>query len=224
MAIPGFGREMIKSMRRRGQLALAFGGRDASARSWFLPIDAVALLLSAALAEVYGATMAAQLVRVFGDVVLNVVAEADDNPAIDALFAVTDFVAPDGRRAHLACGAREGDAVTAIAAQVARSPAAAGFVTERITMINVSHLIRTVRINAARIGVDLVAPFMPAPASAEFQHLMEPFTTLPAGIIEARSCRQRELAARRVGAQARARAMGGRVATGHRKQPLMQAA
>jgi hypothetical protein len=69
--------DALKSMRRRGQIALAFGRSDAFRSLWYLPVDAVAMLLTMALAKVYGAGIAAQMVRMFGGAWLTVVAQAE---------------------------------------------------------------------------------------------------------------------------------------------------
>jgi hypothetical protein len=208
--------EALKSMRRRDHVALAFGRRDALASSWYLPVDAVGIHLTTALAKVYGATLAAQMVRTFGDVLLTVVAQAEADFASDAHFAVVDFVnETDGRSAHLACGARDATP-EAVAAMVARSPAAQGYVVARINVVNVSHVIRVIRTTAARHGIDLTARFLPAPDSDEFQGLMQPYAQQETGIVERSARRKREAIARRIGEQARARAMGGRISVGGR--------
>jgi hypothetical protein len=107
----------------------------------YAPHDAVALMLSSTLARTYGAGLAASLMRAFGNVLLVVLAQAEAS-ATDVAFAVIDLVHDDGRRAYLCSGD----------AELGNSPAAQGFVAERVTTVNVSRIIRAVRDGAARIG------------------------------------------------------------------------
>jgi hypothetical protein len=76
-AITGINAEALKSQRRRGLCAFAFGSADASARCRYVPADVVAVMLTKDLAQVYGAKQAARLVVMFGDVVLRGIAEAE---------------------------------------------------------------------------------------------------------------------------------------------------
>ena len=77
LQIAGIGDEALKSMRRRHQIALAFGGDDSVAAKMYLPVDAVALMLSSTLARTYGASLAASLVRASADMVLIAGAQAE---------------------------------------------------------------------------------------------------------------------------------------------------
>ncbi|WP_407174435.1 hypothetical protein [Bradyrhizobium sp. STM 3562] len=213
--------EAWKSMQRRGEIALAFGDCRASASRWYTPVDAVAILLVLELAKTYGAGVAASFARAFADTLLNVIAEAEHGP-IDALFVMVDLIREaDGTRGHLACGAHAAS-LAMIGAEVANL--APGYTIERVTAINVNQITRTVRANAARLGVDLSGPFMPAPGSTEFTEIMAPFAELPTGMVEASARRKRESAIRRVSERVRQRAMGGRIIHGQRKQPQMQVA
>lgn len=207
LLITGHTEHGFKTKLRRDQWGIAYGGRDAGARTWYGPEDAVAVHLVSALAKAHDAATAARMARVFGDVILTTIAKAEADVTADAHFAVVDFVGQDGKRAYLACGARDATPAT-IAAELAKSPAARGGVAERIITINVSHLIRIVRANAARIGIDLTTPFLPPPESAEFRELMAPYAELPGGIVEMRAAKKRDAIAGKIGARVRARAMG----------------
>lgn len=197
----------FKTKLRRDQWGLAYGGRYTGARAWYGPEDAVAVHLISTLAKAYGGNTAALMTRVFGDVVLAAIAKAEGDCTVDAHFAVVDFIAPDGQRAYLACGAHDATPET-IAAELAKSYLVHGFVAERVIMVNISHLIRTVRTNAAQLGIDLTVPFLPAPESDEFLELMSPYAELPGCIVELRNVKQRDAMARKIGARVRARAMG----------------
>ncbi|MGY3346969.1 MULTISPECIES: hypothetical protein [unclassified Bradyrhizobium] len=90
-----------------------------------------------------------------------------------------------------------------------------GYVADEINIVNVSHLIRTVRIKAARNRIDL---FLPAPDSIEFAEMMQPYATLEGGIVTQEVMMRRDRAAQHIGAQVRALAAG-RGAVGREARP-----
>jgi len=100
-AITGANTEALKSQRRRGQCAFAFGSTDASARCRYVPADVVAVMLTKDLAQVYGVKHAARLVIMFGDVVLRAIALSKADTTTGVMISVAD-VARDDRRGHLA--------------------------------------------------------------------------------------------------------------------------
>jgi hypothetical protein len=194
----------------RHQAVGAFGRDLVLASEWHCPADAVAHRLAKTLGESYGLTTAASLVRVFGHVALSVIAQADADRTKDAAFAVVDLVhATTGKRAFMACGFRE------------PIEAVEGYITERITTVNLSYIIRTVRGVAARHGlVGFDAPFMYAPTSSEYAVVMAPYVeAITSDVVEEAGMRKAEGVARRVGAQARAIAMGGSPSVGSRRAP-----
>jgi hypothetical protein len=91
-----------------------------------------------------------------------VIAQAEVDRSNDAAFAVVDLIhATTGRRAFTACGFRE------------PVEGVEGYITERITTVNLSYIIRTVRAVAARHQlVGFSAPFMFAPTSTEYAVVM----------------------------------------------------
>jgi hypothetical protein len=197
--ICGLGPEQMKSLRRRGQFGRAFGANTAFASDWYLPVDAVGVMLTAGIAQAYDMTTAAQITRAFGDAWLAAVAAADADTEIDSTLAVADLIRKDdGQRALLAWCA--GHAVTALA----MSPESNGYTVERVTVTNISSIVRAVRANAARLDLDLSAPFMPAPGSDDFQEIVAPYAAIEAGPVEVRALKKAEAAARRLGEQARA--------------------
>jgi hypothetical protein len=163
-AITGINAEALKSQRRRGQCAFAFGSSDASARCRYVPADVVAAMLAKELAQVYGAKQAARLVIMFGDVVLRAIAEAEADTT-DVMFTVADVARDDRRAAHIAYIGRNGDA-----AEVADDHA-----IERVVSVNVTRTIRTVRTSASAEHIDLSGSFMPPPDSDGFAEIMSPF-------------------------------------------------
>jgi hypothetical protein len=204
-AITGTNTEALKSQRRRGQCAFAFGSADASARCRYVPADVVAVMLTKELAQTYGAKQAARLVIMFADVVLRAVALSEADTTTDLMISVAD-VEHDGRHGHLAYIGRNADA-----AEVADD-----YIIERVVSVNVTRTIKTIRACASAEHIDLSGAFMPVPGSAEFDEIMSPFAKLPSGIVEISAFRQRVAAARRAGERARLIAMGGRVAAGNR--------
>jgi hypothetical protein len=203
--------EAYRSRYRRDQIATAFGGKVLS-DSWCLPVDAVGLKLAENLSKAYGAGTAAMLVRVFGQVWLAAVAQGDADRLKHAMFSIVDLIREsDGRLAYLACHHATPEIIDAGAAKAAL---AEGYTIERVNTVNISRIVRLVRANAAWIGLDLSAPFMPAPTTPEFEALMAPYTEPGNGLVEVRAIKKREALARRIGEQVRARAMGG---IGHRK-------
>jgi hypothetical protein len=197
----------LRSLRRRGQIALAFGQRHAFDSLTYLPLDAVAMLLRGTLAKSYGQTEAAQFVRIYGDVWAQVVAEAEADFKTDVSFCIVDFEREnDGKKATMAAGARDATPEQ-IAAAVANTPEAQGFVAVRINCVNLSHLIRAIRTSAAKHGINLTMPFMPPPGSEDFQKLFEPYVEArDAAIVQVRDRRRREVLARQAGEKARAAA------------------
>jgi len=138
----------------------------------------------------------------------------DANPlpwqAATVFFAVIDLVhATTGRRAFVAAGFRE------------PIEAVEGYITERITTVNLSYIIRTVRAVAARNGlVGFDAPFMYAPTSPEYAVVMAPYAEATSSDVVAESeMRKAEATARRAGMQSRGLAMGGSTSVGGRRAP-----
>jgi hypothetical protein len=199
LRLTDIGSEAAKSMRRRRQIALAFAADNIVAGAMYTPMDAVCLMLSSALAKGCGATMAASLIRAFADVVLIVVADAETGTT-DVLLAVADLVHSDGRRAYLACGA---DAMIELAT-------AKGFTIERATTVNISAIIRSIRANEARVGIDLSGSFLPAPTMIGFTDMVKQFQAAPMGVtVETKFLRKRDALARKLGTQVRMQLIGG---------------
>lgn len=221
LAITGIDKQMLKSLRRRDALALAWGRGEVYESLNYLPLDAVGMLLTLELGKAYGSkgdkgyAEVAAMIRVHADVWARVVAEAERDyktrPDFNVRFCIVDFVRDsDGKRAHLAGGSRDTDD-EAIARAIVASPQAKGYIPTRITCANVSRLLVEIRTNAEANGIELHEPFsfMPDPDSAEFSALMQPFEEAKAGaIIEVQSRKKREAMVRKIGDQVRARVSG----------------
>ncbi|MBV9543133.1 MAG: hypothetical protein JOY61_02005 [Chloroflexi bacterium] len=200
--------ESMKSAHHRHQVAAAFGRDTAHTSEWHTPADAVAVRLAAAIADAYGTTRAASMTRIFSHVLLATVSQAEHRSA-DAPICFVDLIREsDGKRAYTAFGG----------AGSLPEPVE-GFTVERSTTVNVSFLIRAVRVAAARnrlVGFD--APMMPAPDSTEYAVIMAPYAeaALP-DVVEEVGMKKAEMAARRAGSLSRSIAMGGTVKAGARK-------
>ena len=216
-AITGVNTEALKSQRRRGQCAFAFGSTDASARCRYVPADVVAVMLTKDLAQVYGVKHAARLVIMFGDVVLRAIALSKADTTTGVMISVAD-VARDDRRGHLAF--LTGTLGADVGANVRNADVADAYIVERVVSVNVTRAIRMIRASASAEHIDLSGAFMPVPGSVEFDEIMSPFGELSGAIVETSAFRKRESAMRKAGERARLIAMGGRVAAGGHKQPL----
>ena len=171
----------FKALRIRKQLALAFGRSDAYASLSYVKLDGVALML----AESHGRQFAAQVVRVYWDIWGAVVAHAESDASQAAKFCVVDFTTKDGKAAHLVCGAG-GISDEEIAAKIAATPQAGGAEAKRIVCVNLTRLIRFMRENGARHGINLIdSPFLPAaPDDQRTIDLLTPWAEARARAIE----------------------------------------
>jgi hypothetical protein len=209
LTLTGTSFEKFKSLRRREQIALAFGRRHAAASLSYIPADCVGMLLVATLGKAYGdkLTFPAQLVRVYGDTWLECVARAEAergsaNPR-DVNFCVIDLEREsDGKTGHMVAGST-GMAPEQTAFTV-RQPE--GWVQARINCVNVSVLIRRIRRAAVEEQIDLNAPFMPPPGTDEYKKLMECdyFKRRDQLFTDSKTIKLREAAAAKYGDQARA--------------------
>jgi hypothetical protein len=222
LAITDTNKEMLKSLRRRNALALAWGRGEVYESLKYLPLDAVGMLLVRDLGKNYsskyegGYCEVAAMIRVHCDVWARVVAEAERDYKkggkgwLLARFCIVDFVrATDGKRAHLVGGSRD-TSDEAIANAMAQSPEAKGFIPTRITCTNIAQLLLEIRTNAAAHDIELHQPysFMPDPESDEFKELMQPFEEAKASaIVEVQNRKKQEALMRKIGDQVRSRAL-----------------
>jgi hypothetical protein len=174
----------FKALRIRKQLALAFGRSDAYASLSYVELDGVGLLLADALAESHGRQFAAHAVRVYWDIWGFVVARAEADPSQAAKFCIVDFMTKSGKAANLVCGAGGVISDEEIAAQLAATPQAAGAEATRIVCVNLTRLIRFMRENGARHGINLMGPFLPWPDDQRTIDLLAPWTEARARAIE----------------------------------------
>lgn len=171
MAAAALSVENLKAYRRRDQIALAFGRRDAFASLQYLEIDAVSVLLADELAVSFGRTMAAQLTRVHCDKWAEVVAvsEATKSPAY---FWVGEFE-KGGKRSHLVAGAATSD-VNVVRQKMQAQ--ARGYQYVRVIPVDVTEIIARVRANAESAGFKMRDPFLPAPDSKAFADIFDNYS------------------------------------------------
>ena len=162
--------EQLKVLRRRGQIACAFGRREAFQSLGFVALDCVATVLADRLATVFERTQAALLTRLHFDIWARVVAAAETDPAAPAFFAVAEFVDRKGRRTHVALGTRTDDPA-AIKRDVDR---ATGLSTIHTVAVDVGGVIADVRANASAAGYDFAAPFLPPPGE-KLDEILAPY-------------------------------------------------
>lgn len=200
--------DALQSLRRRNQIGLAFGRGVAAASLSYVAADTVGMILAATLGRSHGQTMAAQIVRLRFDAWGHVVAEADARPERDAFLVVVDLERnTDRAAAHFVAGATDVTSPEALAADIVRNmPAARGFTATRVISVNISRLMRFIRAQGVRHGIDLSHAFLPPPDSDTFRDLMSPYVEMrDAAIIEVRNRAKREALAERLGDAARER-------------------
>jgi len=151
--------QRLLSLRRRDQLALAFGRREVFKSLRYLAVDAVGMLIAEELARIFDRTFAASIVRVWWDRWLAAVARAEHRRG-PWLFHVVESVDHKGRHIHFCCHGGFGDSEEAMR-QVGLQLRADGYEPLRVVSINVSQIIQRVRRNARRAKLDLSAAFLP---------------------------------------------------------------
>jgi hypothetical protein len=172
LALAGLTKQQVKTLRRRDQLALAFGRRDAYSTLNYIELDAVAVLLVEELARSFDKTVAAQIVKLHADIWGFGVAESETSKSV--FFIVAEFVDSVGRRTHLAGCSRTADAEQ-IRKGFAKQPYAAGHEFARAVVVPLSRLLERVRINAKQAGIDVSGPFLPPPGDHRFKEIFAPY-------------------------------------------------
>jgi hypothetical protein len=162
--------ESLKTLRRRDQLALAFGRRHCYESLSYVELDAAAIMLADILTKTYGRDIAAQIVRVHCDKWAEAVALFEVDYSTPGVFVVADFKTRDGQDGHLTVATNTTD-IEAIAKALKSHPAAFGHNLHRITMVDMAPLIRFVQETGAGHDIDLTARWVPEYGSPEFAEL-----------------------------------------------------
>ena len=198
---------MLKALRRREQLALAFGQRHAYGSMRYLDVDAVALLLNQALAQKFKRDMAAHLTRIHFGTWGKAVATAEAHRDQPAFFYVIQFLNEHGKAAPLTAAVNLDDQA-AVIRQVEASPQAKGHTYVKHDVVDIQRLIRFIRLKGERLGLDQDMAFMPPPGSPEYKALVAPFEDLVAKAIDnVRTMKGKEALVTKVGEQTRRLAM-----------------
>ncbi len=207
MAAAGWDLQALRTLRRRGQVALAFGRSDVYASLSYIELDAVAACLADDLAQSFDRTFAAQLVRVHCDEWAASVARAETSPT-PTFFAVIEYEPvgrAKGKRSHLVCSASTPDAQQ-IALAASLTPQAASYEVVRVVIANISRIVARVRENAKRAGFDLSDPFLPPPDSPQFKAIFKSYSEIRDHAVASVMANRKDKAdlARRAGLLARA--------------------
>jgi hypothetical protein len=201
MAAAGLTSQLLKTLRRRDQLALAFGRRDVYASLNYIELDAVAVGLVDDLSASFDRTFAAQLIRTHCDVWAHVIAQSESTKG-PHFFAVVEFERR-GQVSHLVAGASTGDPQQ-IMFNVSAQPQAAGYEPLRTIAVNVTHVTKRVRANARRGGFDFSNRFLPPPGDPRFSEIFEPYKEARDRAVATVKARNHEELARSAGVMARA--------------------
>jgi hypothetical protein len=163
----------LVSLRRRDQIACAWGRNAAYLPLGYFEIDAVAMALVQVLGHLLEKTRAARLVRREFDIWAQVVANAEYSRA-PAFFTFVELLDKRGQELSIACGTTTDDP------QLIKKMAdkMTGAMTRRTHAINMHGVITDVRANAKRAGYLLNDPFLPPPGSNELAELLAPFKTV----------------------------------------------
>ncbi|WP_025036212.1 hypothetical protein [Bradyrhizobium sp. DOA9] len=219
LALTGTPFQKFQTLRRRDQIAMAFGRRTAAASLDYIPADCVGMMLVDALGEAYGGklTFPAQLVRVYGDTWLECVAHAEaglmETNAQDVSFCVIDCEREsDGKAGHMVMGTMGNNEQTlSVVQHMMQQP---GWFQRRMNCVNVSLIIRRIRRAANDYNehkpveeqIDLSTPFMPFPGTDEYKTLMDAdyFKQRDKAVDEVNKLKRREQDAAKFGDKARA--------------------
>ena len=194
----------LRSLRRRDQVALALGKADAYSGPPYLAVDGVALLLAGTLAQSYDRTFAAQLVRTYWPLWMDVVSHGETTRK-PAQFCLVDFVR-NGKTSTLACGAATATIdFDAIVGELSTKQMD-GAEPERVTCVNVTRLCTFLRKNVAVHGIDMLDPFLPPPTDPDLRKLLDEGSREIDGLIVVmqQKNKSQEAVARRAGDTARA--------------------
>lgn len=207
LAAAGLNMQALLSLRRRHQLALAFGRAEAFKGLGYVEVDAVGPTLTRQLnARGMDRTMAAQIVRVHWPVWLRAVAiveaEFRKRAVEPVFFTVIDFVNSHGAGSHIAAAGTlaQADQIAAAALKIAHGSRPVGS-----TAVSVTDALLEVRRNAADAGFDWLDDFLPPLGNPHLEKLLhDGEDMLDRAIATARTQKAKEELARRAGLIARA--------------------
>jgi hypothetical protein len=152
-----------RSLMRRKQVALAFGGAIAPERGRFLDLDAACIRAALDFAPGLGVDVSSSLIRMYSDEVVTAVAQADAET--EPVFLVAAEFLKKGRPAYSMTHGLLPEFGGLTSANAKHIP-------DRMFFVNATSLLARVRANAKRANIDLSAPFFPPPNSQEYQQML----------------------------------------------------
>jgi hypothetical protein len=144
----------------RQETALAFGIERRLAGGKLLDLDAAAMILVDELTPAFGRRYAATIVRAHSDTWLKGVGRADTMTE-PMYFLVAEYGEPIKGATHAIRNSMRVAVATFGEFKDYNDPKA--HFPARVTMVNISNVLKRVRANAAKVGVDLSGPFFPPP-------------------------------------------------------------
>ena len=208
MKASGLTPQLVKTLRRRGQIALAWGRSDIYTSLLYFEVDVLGHELNQALASpgAFKRDFAANIVRLHFDQWGGAAAHAHVSTT-PVYFNVAEMVRPaDPKTRHHLTGAMTTDEPIAIKRAVEAQPQARGFVVVRTMGVNMTGLIADVRAKAKAAGLDFSDPFLPPPDHPAYAEIFGPYVKARDEAIEvAKSMtpRGREKLAEKTGAEGR---------------------
>ncbi len=170
-AIAETNRSTFASLVSRGEGALAFGVGAPLAGGHFVAADAAVVLMAYELHPAFGRKYASTILRGHADKVLWCLGKADTTSE-PVFFGVAEY--GDVQIKHTSSRAfRDQLRVGPLVFSEFKGFGPAIQQPERVTLINVSNIVRRVRANGKREGIDLSAPFFPPPGDAVADKIIE---------------------------------------------------
>jgi hypothetical protein len=161
---------------KRNETVLAFGLERKLAGGVYLDLDAVAMLLVDELTSALGRKIATTIVRSHSDTWLRAVARVDTTRE-PVFFVVSEYGEPSR---HPYFGGRSLRDKQRVGQTTMTEGDRKGFadnpdveVPERVTWINVTSILRRIRVRAVKIGLDLSDPFFPPETDPTAKKLLD---------------------------------------------------
>jgi hypothetical protein len=158
----------FKTVRRRRQVALAWGLSEQIPYGKYTEADAVALRLLADMGEPVGLTRAAEVMRVWNDSWLEAIVDADGlkSETVYLVYIEYDSGTPNERCAI-------GHTTLSLIQKPGMFENPSGKTPPtKMVFLNITATLQKVRANAAKIGLDLSAPFLPARGDPRFEKMI----------------------------------------------------
>jgi hypothetical protein len=163
LAASGVTAQGWRSLMRRKQVALAFGAAMAPERGRFLDLDAACIRAALDFAPGLGVDVSSSLIRMYSDVVVAAIAQADAEN--EPVYLVAAEFMNKGRPAYNMAHGLLSEFGSFTGANAKHIP-------DRMVFVNATSLLARIRANAHRVGLDLSHPFFPPPGTEEYEQVM----------------------------------------------------